>query len=107
MYRNLFENFQKWKNSPRRKPLLLQGIRQSGKTWLLKEFGRLEYTDVAYFNLDENLDLASYFETTRDPDRILEQLSFLHGRRIVPGNTLIILDEIQESNSALNSLKYF
>ena len=107
MYRKLFKSLQEWKKSPRRKPLLLQGIRQSGKTWLLKEFGRLEYTDVAYFNLDENFDLVSYFETTRDPDRILEQLSFLHGRRIVPENTLIILDEIQESNSALNSLKYF
>ncbi len=107
MYRKLFKQLQDWKTSSRRKPLLLQGIRQSGKTWLLKEFGRLEYTDVAYFNLDENLDLVSYFETTRDPFRILDQLSFLHGRRIVPGNTLIILDEIQESNSALNSLKYF
>jgi predicted AAA+ superfamily ATPase len=107
MYREQFKSLQKWKKSVYRKPLLLQGIRQVGKTWLLKEFGRLEYTDVAYFNLDENIDLVSYFETTRDPDRILEQLSFLQGKRIVPEKTLIILDEIQESNSALNSLKYF
>ncbi len=107
MYRKLFKSLQKWKKSPYRKPLLLQGIRQSGKTWLLKEFGRLEFSDVAYFNFDENIDLVSYFETTRDPDRILQQLSFLHGRHIDPETTLIIFDEIQESNNALNSLKYF
>lgn len=88
-------------------PLLLLGARQVGKTWLLREFGRISFSDVAYFSLDQDPDLKDFFEKTKDPKRIIDLLGLLRGRPIIPGETLLILDEIQESNSALNSLKYF
>lgn len=88
-------------------PLLLLGARQVGKTWLLREFGRISFSDVAYFSLDQDPDLKDFFERTKDPKRIIDLLGLLRGRPIIPGETLLILDEIQESNSALNSLKYF
>ncbi|MDO6433977.1 ATP-binding protein [Flavitalea sp. BT771] len=97
----------RWKQSPERKPLILQGARQVGKTWLLKHFGTSEFDNVAYFNFEEQPDLKQFFENTKDVRRILQNLSLVHGQPIVPQRTLIIFDEIQECNDALNALKYF
>lgn len=96
-----------WKNSPSRKPLVLQGARQVGKTWLLKKFGEENFESVAYFNFDKQLELKQFFETTKEPKRILQNLSLVHGKTILPEKTLVIFDEIQECNNALNALKYF
>ena len=97
----------KWKKSKYRKPLIIKGARQIGKTYILKQFGNENYEGVAYFNFDHDEDLYNLFKQTKDPKRILEQLSFLYGKAILPGKTLIIFDEIQECPDALNSLKYF
>jgi len=107
MERTVLEKMKEWKDSPFRKPLILKGVRQSGKTWLLKEFGRRFYQNTAYFNFDEQPELRQFFETTKDVQRILENLTFVHGSPIKSETTLIIFDEIQECNAALNSLKYF
>lgn len=96
-----------WKNSDVRKPLILKGARQVGKTYILKEFGRDNYDNVVYFNFDHDAGLADLFNNTKDPKRILEQLALASGERILPSSTLIIFDEIQECSNALNSLKYF
>lgn len=96
-----------WKNSPYRKPLLIKGVRQVGKTWILKEFGRRHYTNTAYFNFDENPDYKQFFDTTKDVERILQNLMMASGQMIEPENTLIIFDEIQDSPNVLNALKYF
>ena len=100
-------DLKKWKEDVRRKPLILHGARQVGKTWLLKRFGQMFFEDVAYFNFDEQPDVADLFNIDKDPNRIIKQLSYLHGKSINPQTTLIIFDEIQECKSALNSLKYF
>ena len=105
--RFIMEDLLKWKNSRYRKPLILKGARQVGKTYIIKEFGKENYDDIAYFNFDHDEDLYNLFEKTKDPKRILEQLVFIHGKAIVPGKTLIFFDEIQECPNALNSLKYF
>ena len=97
----------KWKKSKYRKPLILKGARQIGKTYILKQFGEENYEGVAYFNFDHDEDLYNLFSNTKDPKRILEQLSFIYGKAIIPEKTLIIFDEIQECPNALNSLKYF
>lgn len=107
MKRLIMEKLISWKNSKYRKPLILQGARQVGKTYLLKEFGEENYENVAYFNFDHDENLYELFNNTKDPKRILEQLSFVHGKAILPGKTLIFFDEIQECPNALNSLKYF
>jgi len=96
-----------WKIDPNRKPLVLQGARQVGKTWLLKYFGTVEFDNVAYFNFEEQPDLKQFFENTKDIKRIVQNLSLVHGLPIEPQKTLIIFDEIQECNEALNTLKYF
>lgn len=96
-----------WKQSPERKPLILQGARQVGKTWLLKHFGAAEFDNFAYFNFEEQPDLKQFFENTKDVHRILQNLALVYGQPIVPQKTLIIFDEIQECNDALNALKYF
>lgn len=96
-----------WKNSPYRKPLILKGVRQSGKTWLLKEFGRKYYQNTAYFNFDENPEYREFFATTKNVKRILPNLAMAGGQEIHPQDTLIIFDEIQDSPEVLNSLKYF
>lgn len=96
-----------WKNRRGRKPLILQGARQVGKTWLLKNLGREHFENTAYFNFDQQAELKQFFMTTKDPARIIENLSLVHGKQIFPDRTLIIFDEIQECNEALNSLKYF
>lgn len=107
MKRFIIEKLVEWKNSKYRKPLILKGARQIGKTYILKEFGKEYYEGVAYFNFDHDEDLYNIFENTKEPKRILEQLSFIYGKAILPGKTLIIFDEIQECPNALNSLKYF
>lgn len=107
MRRFLIDKLVEWKAGPRRKPLIVRGQRQVGKTWLLREFGHRHYDHVAYFNFEEDPALSGIFETTKNVQRILEHLSLVGGSPIKPDTTLLILDEIQESNAALNSLKYF
>lgn len=96
-----------WKTSDDRKPMVLKGARQVGKTWLMKEFGRTCYETAVYFNFDEEDALKSIFESNKNPQRIIELLSLIAGFKILPGKTLIIFDEIQECAPALNALKYF
>ncbi len=97
----------RWKDSPRRKPLILNGARQVGKTWLLKEFGRTHFAQVAYVSLDVDSAAAALFETDFNMERIIGGLSLLTGVRIDPASTLVILDEIQSVPKAITSLKYF
>lgn len=96
-----------WKKSPYRKPLIVKGVRQVGKTWLLKEFGRQFYNNIAYFNFDENPEYREFFATTKDVRRIIPNLAMAGGQDILPGKTLLIFDEIQDCPEVLNSLKYF
>jgi len=107
MERIIMNDLLRWKQSKNRKPLLLKGVRQVGKTWALKEFGRMHYINTAYFNFDEQLEYKQFFETTKDIDRILQNLMMASSQRIVPEDTLVIFDEIQECPEALNALKYF
>ena len=107
MQRFITEKLSDWKNSKDRKPLILRGARQVGKTYILKEFGANNYDNVAYFNFDHDDGLRELFLNTKDPKRIIEQLSLANGKSINPNTTLIIFDEIQECSNALNSLKYF
>lgn len=105
--RKAIQDLLRWKSDEDRKPLVLKGARQVGKTWLMKEFGKSCYDNFAYFNFDEEDELKSVFETNKNPKRIIELLSMISGEKILPGKTLIILDEIQECPEALNALKYF
>lgn len=107
MKRNAIQDMVHWENDEERKPLVLRGARQVGKTWLMKEFGRSYYKSFVYFNFDEEDELKSVFETNKNPQRIIELLSMIGGKKILPGETLIIFDEIQECPEALNALKYF
>ena len=107
MKRFILEDLIKWKNSKYRKPLILKGARQIGKTYILNQFGKEYYEDIAYFNFDHDEDLYNLFDNTKSPQRILENLTFIHKKAILPEKTLIIFDEIQECPNALNSLKYF
>ena len=107
MRRYIKEKLIEWKNRKDRKPLILKGARQVGKTYILKEFGEEQYENIAYFNFDHYETLKGLFLNTKDPKRILEQLVFATGKVIKPEKTLIIFDEIQECPDALNSLKYF
>lgn len=107
MKRNAMADLIAWKTSSSRKPLVLRGARQVGKTWLMKQFGQLCYENCVYFNFDEEEALRSIFETSKNPQRILELLSMIAGEKILPGETLIVFDEIQECPEALNTLKYF
>ena len=107
MRRYIKEKLIEWKNRKNRKPLILKGARQVGKTYILKEFGEEQYENIAYFNFDHDETLKGLFLNTKDPKRILEQLVFATGKVIKPEKTLIIFDEIQECPDALNSLKYF
>lgn len=95
-----------WKQSSRRKPLILKGVRQVGKTWILKEFGKRYYKNVAYFNFDENEEFKQFFETTKDVSRTLQNLMLASGQQILPGETLVIFDEVQDAPKVINSLKY-
>ena len=107
MERFILKKLLDWKNSPYRKPLILKGVRQVGKTWILKEFGRRYYENTAYFNFDENEEYKQFFETTRDVERILQNLVLVSGQRIVPEKTLVIFDEVQDCPKVINSMKYF
>lgn len=107
MKRNAIEQLLAWKNSTDRKPLVLKGARQVGKTWLMEEFGRLYYDDTFYFNFDEEDELQSVFKTNKNPHRIIELLGMIKGKKILPEKHLIVFDEVQECSEALNSLKYF
>ncbi len=107
MRRSAIQNLIEWKSSEDRKPMVLKGARQVGKTWLMKEFGKNYYKSYVYFNFDEEDSLKSIFDTNKNPQRIIELLSLIAGEKIVPGETLVIFDEIQECPSALNALKYF
>lgn len=107
MRRNAMQDLIKWKSSEERKPMVLKGARQVGKTWLMKEFGQNYYKSHVYFNFDEEDELKSIFETNKNPHRIIELLSMIAGQKILPAETLIIFDEIQECPEALNTLKYF
>ena len=107
MDRKIMNDLIKWKNDKNRKPLILRGARQVGKTYIIKQFGKENYDGIAYFNFDHDTELYNLFDNTKDPKRILEQLSFIYGKAIIPGKTLIVFDEIQECPNALNSLKYF
>jgi len=107
MQRDLFVDLLTWKNSPDRKPLVLQGARQVGKTYLLKEFGKKEYHDCLYLNFERNSELAQFFTAKLEPTKIIENLSLYFEQKIQSHSTLLIFDEIQECPCALNSLKYF
>ena len=107
MKRNAINKLIEWKNSADRKPMVLRGARQVGKTWLMKEFGKTQYDSFVYFNFDEEDELKSIFETNKNPFRIIELLSMIAGEKILPEKTLIVFDEIQECPEALNALKYF
>ena len=107
MKRNALRDLMSWKANAERKPLVLKGARQVGKTWLMKEFGKTQYKNYVYFNFDEEDELKSIFETNKNPQRIIELLSLISGFKILPRDTLIIFDEVQECPAALNSLKYF
>ena len=107
MYRIAIEKLYKWKNSSRRKPLIIEGARQVGKTWLMKEFGKQAYADTVYINFDSNSRMADLFSSDLDTDRLIMGLELYAGRKINPENTLLIFDEVQEVPRALASLKYF
>lgn len=106
MERSIYSSLKKWKESSTRKPLILQGARQVGKTYILKEFGAREYSEVVYINCDDNNDMQNMF-VDYDVDRIIRSLSAISGISIKPSTTLLILDEIQEVERGLASLKYF
>ncbi len=107
MERTLIHELLVWKEKEDRKPLVLKGVRQCGKTYLLKDFGNRYYDNIAYFNFEETDSLSSVFEKDYDTKRIILELELFLGRSIKPGSTLIILDEIQECGRALTAMKYF
>lgn len=107
MKRNAMRDLVQWKESEDRKPMVLKGARQVGKTWLMKEFGSNYYQNYVYFNFDEEDELKSIFGKNKNPQRIIELLSMIADEKILPGDTLIIFDEVQECPEALNTLKYF
>lgn len=107
MKRFLYNKLINWKNSHKRKPLLLQGARQVGKTYLVNRFGENEYTDYINLNFEQNPDLKSIFAGELNPHKIIENIGFYIGRKINPENSLILFDEIQEVPEAITSLKYF
>lgn len=107
MYRVAIAELYKWKESRHRKPLIIQGARQVGKTWLMKEFGCQAYADTVYINFDSNSRMAELFASDLDTDRLVMGIELYAGRKINPDSTLLIFDEIQEVPRALSSLKYF
>ncbi len=107
MYRFAIEKLLKWKESKHRKPLIIKGARQVGKAWLMKEFGRLYYSDTVYINFDSNSRMAELFASDLDTKRLITGLELYVGRKIDSEHTLLIFDEVQEVPRALTSLKYF
>ena len=107
MYRSALTRLQEWKDKPNRKPLIIRGARQVGKTWLMKEFGRTSFANTAYINFDNNRRMRILFEDDYDLKRIITALQIESGVKITPEDTLIIFDEVQEVPQALTALKYF
>jgi predicted AAA+ superfamily ATPase len=107
MKRDIYPKLMTWKTAGRRKPLILQGARQTGKTYILRKFGKTEYESVLYCNFEENSDLDQFFHRDLNPTRIISELSVYLNQQIKPETGLVIFDEVQTSNRALNSLKYF
>ena len=106
MKKLVYEKFISWKSKKNRKPLLVTGVRQCGKTYLIKEFGDNEFEDMAYFNFDGNEGLKSVFDYDFNTERIIDELgSVIYGKRIVPGQTLVVFDEIQDCPRAIQALK--
>lgn len=107
MYRIAIEKLYKWKESRRRKPLIIEGARQVGKTWLMKEFGEKAYQDTIYINFDSNSRMSELFSEDLNVDRLIMGIELYAGKKIDPDHTLLIFDEVQEAPKALSSLKYF
>ena len=105
--REILNQFLAWKNAEQRKPLLLKGARQIGKSWAMEEFGKRHFSHYAVFNFDRQPELTSAFQDSKSPDRILKELALYTNVPLIAGETLLIFDEIQECESALNALKYF
>ena len=107
MYRTAMEKLYRWKENKRRKPLIIEGARQVGKTWLMKEFGNKAYADTVYINFDSNSIMTELFASDLNTERLIMGIELYVGRKIDPNNTLLIFDEVQEVPRALSSLKYF
>ena len=107
MERELFTKLERWMNKKNRKPLIIQGARQVGKTWIMKEFGARFYENTVYINFDNNKAMKDVFDLDFDLKRILSAIKIEYGKSFQAENTLIIFDEIQEAPKALASLKYF
>ena len=107
MERKIVNDLLAWKNNPKKQPLLLQGARQVGKTYTLLSFGKEQYKNIAYFSMEESKEIPAIFERDLNPERIVRELAAHSGQTIMPGDTLIIFDEIQACEQALTSLKYF
>lgn len=107
MERSTLSRLAVWKNASHRKPLILKGVGQVGKTWLLKEFGRRYYENTAYFSFRENPVYRQFFENTRDVDRILQNLTLVSGQQIHPGTSLVILDDVQDCPQAIQAMGAF
>ena len=107
MKRKIYDNLLLWKESKDRKPLMLQGARQVGKTYIINEFGNKEYSDYIYLNFEQNKDLATLFSENLSPENVVNNISLYIGRKILPAGTLIFFDEIQIVPEAITSLKYF
>lgn len=101
MERLIIKNLLKWKNSKHQKTLIIKGVRQVGKTWIIKEFGALYYENVAYFNFDEHEEYKEFFEITKDINRMLPNLILTSNQKILPEKTLIIFDEVQDCQKFL------
>ena len=106
MQRKITQKLQKWAEKSNRKPLVIKGARQVGKTWAIKDFGNRFFAKTAYFNFDENSDLIPIFDI-KDTQEIIRLLEYIAGFKFIPSETLIIFDEIQQCPNALNALKYF
>ncbi len=107
MKRDIYQRLEEWKLSDRRKPLVVNGARQVGKTYSLKHFGKTSYKNLAYLNFEKDEKLSQYFDDTLDPKQLIRVLSIHCEMDIEPLHTLMVLDEVQECPKALNSLKYF
>lgn len=105
--RDILKDLEAWKSKPNRKPLVMQGARQVGKSWLLIQFGKRCFTNYVYVNFDTEPEMKVEFAKSKDPKRLIQSLEMIYGQAVRPDETLVIFDEIQECNDALNSLKYF
>ena len=105
--RDIIQALKQWKDAPDRKPILLKGARQIGKTWVMETFGKEHFDYCVKFDFDRQPELKNVFQTTKSPERLVKELSLYCEKPIIPGKTLIVFDEIQECEEALNSLKYF